>query len=246
MGINKPSGLVVHASDQARFRRTCMKILRHRLQVERLYPANRLDRGTSGLMVIAKTKEAASNLGKLFQNGLVSKTYLALVRGWSPPSGIIDSPIDNKPTATEYKTLFRTEIDLPSPPHPTTRYSFMELKPDRGVFHQIRRHLRRLGHPIIGDTQHGSRYHNKAFYQRFKIKRMLLHAYRLKLPHPITGTPLELIAPLPGRIIGLLVALGIPEPLVRHYAQTPPEESIERPSRVNTYPKTAPTPPCTG
>lgn len=216
VAIDKPSGLVVHPSPEAPSRRTCLRLLRQRLD-RLVYPVSRLDRGTSGVLVMGLSSEAASALAGAFRERLVDKTYLALVRGWIDESGVIDSPVDDKPALTSYRRLCQMEVDLPSPPHPTSRYSLVEAHPKTGLYHQIRRHLRRQGHPIIGDAQHGSKPHNRIFQGRFKIKRLLLHAYRLVLPHPSTGETLEIVAPLAGRMVGLLLTLGAPEELVRSY-----------------------------
>ncbi|MBI3924675.1 MAG: hypothetical protein HY319_03970 [Armatimonadetes bacterium] len=213
VAIHKPSGMVVHPSQGVGFYRNCMKLIRDHLG-QIVYPVNRLDRGTSGVLVMGLSSEAASVMAGAFRNRQVEKTYVALVRGWTQDEGTVEEPLDDKPALTRYRTLSRMEVDLPSPPHPTSRYSFVRAQPRTGIYHQLRRHLRRTGHPVIGDRQHGSKLHNRAFHERFGVKRLLLHSYRLILPHPVTGEPLQIVARLPGRLRGLFQAVGTPREVV--------------------------------
>ncbi|MCA9792930.1 MAG: tRNA pseudouridine(65) synthase TruC [Candidatus Eremiobacteraeota bacterium] len=191
--ILKPAGVLVHPTRGADDRVTCLSLVRDMLG-QWVYPIHRLDRGTSGVLVFPLSSEDAREVGRAFAEHRVEKVYYAVTRGWVE-DGVQASELDGKTAETSYRCLARTEVPIPVDPHPSARYSLVEARPSSGVYHQIRRHLRRAGHPILGDTRHGHKGHNQMAREHFGFERLALHAGRLVLPHPRTGQPLCLEAP---------------------------------------------------
>jgi tRNA pseudouridine65 synthase len=202
---NKPSGLLVHRGwdnddDVAMFR------VRDQIG-QHVHPVHRLDRGTSGALLFARTPAAAATLSKAFENGLVDKTYLALVRGNPPDDGVIDYAIPKKeggpkvPAVTRFRCLARSTID---------RCSLVEAMPETGRLHQIRRHLRHINHPLVGDVRHGSGEINRHYRAQYNLCRLALHAQAIAFEHPVTGKRILVAAPLPDDLSNALVALGLP------------------------------------
>jgi tRNA pseudouridine65 synthase len=208
--IDKPAGLLVHRSSlDAHETDTVLDRLRAQLGREEtatLAPAHRLDKGTSGLLVLALHAEAARRLGQAFDEGRVRKRYLALVRGWPEEAIDLDHPVARDPEQPSTgqprlpaRTLFRrlARVEWPfavDDRHPSTRYALVEARPLTGRRHQIRRHLKQLAHPIVGDATHGKGPHNRAVAAWLGISRLWLHAVELELPHPADGRPLRLEA----------------------------------------------------
>ncbi|MVM32060.1 pseudouridylate synthase [Spirosoma sp. HMF4905] len=201
VAINKPHGLLVHrspiASNASEF---AVQILRDQLG-HRVYPVHRLDRKTGGVLLFALTESMNSLMQQQFMEGGVDKSYLAIVRGFTPDEQTIDYALRNDETGvfqdavTHIKTLQRTEIPLPFGKHATSRYSLVELTPDTGRMHQLRKHMAHILHPIIGDRPHGCNKQNKLFKEHFEMNTMLLHARQLKFTHPITEERITIIAP---------------------------------------------------
>lgn len=216
LAVDKPSGLVIHRSQQARDSYTLLDCLKQQLQGP-VYPVNRLDRGTSGVLVLGRTREAARELSLAFQNRQVKKTYLALVRGW-PDSLTVEAPLDDKPALTRAHPLGTVEQPWPNQRFETARYALVEAHPQSGVHHQIRRHLKRAGFPILGDRQHGDSEHNRLFEDQLKISRLLLHSWKLELV--FGGRPVSLVAALPGRLRGMLARLGFEQELINSLAES--------------------------
>tara|TARA_R110002072_G_scaffold302060_1_gene483548 strand:+ start:14530 stop:15213 length:684 start_codon:yes stop_codon:yes gene_type:complete len=203
VAINKPHGLLVHrtkiAQDANEF---AIQLLRDQLG-QKVYPVHRLDRKTSGILLFALSPEVNSLLQKMFMGKEVKKKYIAIVRGHSPQSETIDYPLTNdvgmlQEAITHFRTLHKTECDFPSGKFATSRYSLIEITPETGRFHQIRKHLAHLRHPIIGDRPHGCNKQNKFFLERFSMNTMLLHAKELSLCHPVTNEVLIIKAEFHG------------------------------------------------
>ena len=139
----------------------------------------------------------------------IQKSYLALVRGIAPESGIIDNPVPQKPKGkrvpaiTEYRRLFEFE-----------RYSLVAAWPKTGRLHQIRRHLKHISHPLIGDVNYGKGEHNRFFRERFGLMRLGLHAASISFAHPQSLKPMTLHAPVPEDFVQTLRAMGVPESLL--------------------------------
>jgi tRNA pseudouridine65 synthase len=205
--VHKPAGLLVHRSPidphETEF---ALQYAREMNGGEYVYAAHRLDRPTSGLLVFARDQQTASVLGKAFMAGEVHKRYLAMVRGWAPQEGVIDHPLREEPedrrckdeeapvreALTRYHRLAMTEIPVALEGYDSSRYSLVELFPETGRRHQLRRHMKHISHPIIGDANHGRGRHNRYFAERFGFGRLMLAAVGISFIHPATGALLEL------------------------------------------------------
>ncbi|RRB18456.1 pseudouridylate synthase [Larkinella knui] len=205
VAINKPHGLLVHrsmiASDASEF---AVQLLRDQLG-QRVYPAHRLDRKTSGVLLFALNETLNSALQQQFADGQVHKTYQAIVRGYTDDEQEIDYPLrrDDRSVGpgvvqeafTRLKTLRRTEVALPFGKHATSRYSLVELTPTTGRMHQLRKHMAHIFHPIIGDRPHGCNKQNKLFKAHFGMETMLLHAQQIRFRHPVSAENVVIDAP---------------------------------------------------
>lgn len=208
VAIDKPAGLLVHRTQlAAQEDEAALQMLRDQLG-RPVWPAHRLDRGTSGVLLFALNAEVASRLGALFESGAMGKRYLALVRGWpAGDEGLIDHPLARDPeqpstgqplleAQTRWRVLRRMEWPVATDPRfAMTRVALLEVEPQQGRRHQIRRHLKHIAHPILGDATHGKGPLNRAVAAHLGIQRLWLHAEALSLPHPVTGAPLALHAP---------------------------------------------------
>jgi Pseudouridylate synthases, 23S RNA-specific len=201
IAINKPHGLLVHRSSIANdAKEFALQLLRD--QVNRhVSPVHRLDRKTGGLLLFAFEKDVEIAMHQQFQNGLVQKKYLAIVRGYAPDSQDIDYPLAKENGAiqdafTAFITLKRAELDVAFGKHTTSRYSLVEATPTTGRMHQLRKHFAHIFYPIIGDRKHGCNKQNKLFKERWEMTTMLLHASELIFKHPVTNEKIHLKAPL--------------------------------------------------
>jgi len=199
VAINKPNGLLVHrsriANDATEF---AVQLLRDQIGIQ-VHPVHRLDRKTSGALLFAKSKSTNALLQKCFQERKVEKTYIAIVRGYIPESGTIDYDLTNddgktQNAITHYTRLSKYEIALPHGKFGTSRYSTVELKPTTGRFHQLRKHMAHIFHPIIGDRPHGCNKQNRLWKSTFDHTSMLLHASTLSFDFP-EGCPIKIQAP---------------------------------------------------
>ncbi len=222
--VHKPAGLLVHRSPIDRHETEfALQYARAMNGGEYVYPLHRLDRPTSGLLVFARDAQTASILGKTMMSGEVGKTYLAMVRGWTAEQGSIDHPLRDEPedkrrrdepqavrdARTRFRRLATTEIPVQiEGPHPTSRYSLLELYPETGRKHQLRRHMKHISHPIIGDANHGRGRHNRYFAERFGHGRLMLAAIGMVLPHPVTGELLQLYAEPEASFLQVLSIFG--------------------------------------
>ncbi len=209
IAINKPPGLLVHrTSIDARERQFALQQLRDQID-QHVYPTHRLDKPTSGVLLFALDDDALVAARKMFEADMIEKTYLAIVRGHPPANGTIDHPLrkllDRGPKAksetaqearTDFRTLATTELPIPTGRYPATRYAQVELKPQTGRRHQLRRHLAHINCPIIGDTRHGDTRCNHAFAARYGFIRLFLHASRLSFRHPFSKATVGIEAPL--------------------------------------------------
>lgn len=200
--IHKPAGILVHRSEATSRREPAVLQIMRDACGQHLYPVHRLDRPTSGVLVLARSPEMASMLGKQWMEKLCRKTYLAVVRGWAPELMTLDHALSDldDPTApaqdavTQIKRLATVELDQSVDRYPKARYSLCELQPETGRRHQLRRHMKSLFHPIIGDTVYGHGVHNRFFREHFGVSRLMLHHLRLELLHPVTQVALHLEA----------------------------------------------------
>ena len=212
--VDKPAGLMVHDSVLAAHE-TDFAADRLREQFGRqIFLVHRLDRATSGCLLLAFDREAASALGKAVMAQQLDKRYLAVCRGWPEEAFTIDHALDGgpgkpqkKPAVTAFTRLACGELDAPSAGFPTSRYALLECRPQTGRFRQIRRHLKHASHHLIGDTSHGDGRHNRAFRMR-GVHRMLLHASQLGFPHPDTGEVVQVQAPPSGEFLKAMALFG--------------------------------------
>ncbi len=212
VAIDKPPGLLVHRSNIASTETECaMHQLRDQLG-QWVYPVHRLDRPTSGVLIFGLSSDDARRLTTQFADGEVRKCYVALVRGFCEDRGHIDMPLqiqrdlrsdrranrnrEPQQAVTDYESTDRFELPFAVGPYPTCRYSLVRVYPRTGRKHQIRRHFKHLAHPIIGDTTHGDRDHNRFIRAQFRTSRMLLVAEELRINHPVTREPLVIRARL--------------------------------------------------
>lgn len=212
IAINKPSGWLVHRSWLDKQQTiVVMQTLRDQIG-QHVFPIHRLDRPTSGVLLFALSSDVARLMSEQFNSKQIEKTYHAIVRGYVDGEAVIDYPLieeldkiadkfadRNKPAqdaVTFYRAISKIEIPFSVGKFKTARYSFVELKPKTGRKHQLRRHMKHIFHPILGDSKHGDLHQNRAFTDYFGIKRLMLHASGLALIHPITQQPLVIEAKL--------------------------------------------------
>jgi 23S rRNA pseudouridine1911/1915/1917 synthase len=253
--INKPPGMMVHAGagnssagsdemlDDPRQSGTLVNALLHHLQQlssgsAPLRPGivHRLDKNTSGLMLVAKNDEAHARLSEMFSRRQVKKTYLALVHGTlKQPSGTINTPIARDAVRRTRMTT-RREGGRPAISHykelhfvdgPYGKFTLVEVRIETGRTHQIRVHMSSIGHPVVGDTLYGAQasiplqatLHKKGKrptseeQARVSLDRNFLHAAKLALAHPRTGKPLAFEAPLPLDLVTFMDRLAPNIPL---------------------------------
>lgn len=270
IAVAKPSGLLVHRSlIAAQDERFAVQLLRDQIG-QRVYPAHRLDRGTSGVLLFALDRHTAATLGGQFESRAVDKRYLAIVRGHPAESGSIEhalvrrlDPIERsrgrgagrrdatadgedrdedldpesehdhdhdgqpddlahsdaevaavratqaaQPALTHFRRLATVELPHAVDRYPCSRYALVALRPESGRRHQLRRHLKHISHPIIGDATYGKGRHNRLFQTLFGSQRLLLACTQLSLMHPVTRSPLTLHAPPSRDFCQVMQALG--------------------------------------
>jgi len=208
--VHKPAGWLVHRTPldkgETRF---VLQTLRDQIG-RHVWPVHRLDKGTSGVLVFALSAEVARTLGQAFETGEgLHKTYRAIVRGWPSDQGLIDHPLKRmpddmrsereeiQPAQTRYQTLRQGELPIAQGEFPSLRWAEVQLQPLTGRRHQLRRHMKHIAHPIIGDATHGKGPLNRAVAAHIGVTRLWLHAESLQLPHPVSGQLLRLAAPMP-------------------------------------------------
>jgi tRNA pseudouridine65 synthase len=212
--VNKPAGWLVHRTPLDRGEtRLVLQTLRDQIG-QHVWPVHRLDKGTSGVLLFALDADTARNLGQAFESGEgLQKTYRAVVRGWPADSGLIDHPLKRmpddmrtertevQPAQSRFATLRRFELPIPQAQaqqgFASTRCAEVALEPLTGRRHQLRRHMKHIAHPIMGDATHGKGPLNRAVADLIGLQRLWLHAESLELPHPVTGQLLRWASPLP-------------------------------------------------
>ncbi|MDO4429955.1 MAG: tRNA pseudouridine(65) synthase TruC [Lonepinella koalarum] len=209
VAVNKPAGMLVHRSwldtHETQF---VMQTLRDQI-CQHVFPIHRLDRPTSGVLLFALSSEMANLACIQFEQNQVEKHYLAVVRGYLIGEDIIDYPLKPKldkiadkfsqekapqSAVSIYQGLNTVEMPYGVGRYHTSRYSLVRLIPKTGRKHQLRRHLKHIFHPILGDTQYGDLHQNRALTTHTGISRLMLHAEKLTLIHPITHQPLDIHA----------------------------------------------------
>ena len=211
--VNKPAGWLTHRTPLAPKEWGILEVFGHQLKNPPFLSAiHRLDRATSGVLLLAKSSEAAALWSHRFQNQEIQKRYIALVRGWVKQEGVIEQPLAREekgvpqPARTRYRLLARTELKTSiHPRYPTARYSFVEVWPESGKTHQIRKHFEHLRHPLVGDTIYGEGRHNRYFRETVRFSGLALHAAELKASNSEIGR-----APLPSSWKKLFEHFGLP------------------------------------
>ncbi len=200
VAVDKPAGMIVHrgwADDDEPLLQTVRDLVG-----TLVYPIHRLDRGASGVVLFALDREAAGALGAAWASGeQVDKRYLAITRGHPPEHAVIDHPIPREPGGDRVGAV--TEIWRRDT---FGRYALVEAAPRTGRLHQIRRHLKHLACPLIGDVKYGKGEHNRLWREAHGLHRLALHASRLTFPHPATGTPITVDAPLADDLVAAIAS----------------------------------------
>jgi len=234
VAIDKPAGMLVHRSMIDRHEtRFAMQILRDQLG-QRVWPLHRLDKPTSGVLLFGLSQETARQMGERISNRDTLKQYLAVVRGYTDEHGVIDYPLKEEldkisdkqadkgkaaqEAVTAYDRLATVELPYAVGRYPTARYSLLSVTPQTGRKHQIRRHMKHIFHPIVGDTTHGDGRHNQLFRGRFDCRRLLLMASRLTFTHPVTGRQVSIEASPDAPFRRAISLFGDPELPARAHA----------------------------
>lgn len=234
VAIHKPAGLLVHRSPIDKHETQFAVQMTRDLIGQVVYPLHRLDKPTSGLLLFALTKESARHLSDQFMNHSLQKSYVALVRGWTPDHGEIDKallykkdkygdrdkqqPTEPQPAFTEYWTLAQSTLDKTLGKFSQQRYALLQLKPKTGRKHQIRRHLNAISHPIIGDVKYGDRHHNHLFNEWRGYHRLYLAATSLTFEHPDNNQKMSIQAPLQNDFVETLRALNLDYAMLNHFS----------------------------
>ena len=193
--INKPAGIEVSGNKFKTIQNALafnLKATDKKDKLSRPVPVHRLDFPTSGLLLCAKTHEAAANLGRQFEEKSINKIYFAIINGKLDGSGEINTTLEGKESLSLYKSI----KNIPS--LKAGQITLLELKPLTGRTHQLRKHLAGIGHPIVGDSLYNSD------YPLLKGKGLFLCASKLNFIHPISGLPIELKIPLPTKFNSLI------------------------------------------
>lgn len=222
--VNKPAGLLVHRTVLDAHETTfALQMVRDQIGAD-VFPVHRLDRPTSGALIFALSPRSARSLAEEFSTRRVRKKYLAVVRGIPHEAFVVDYPLkeerdavaDRKaridkaaqPAVTEVRRLDTVEFPVKVDRYPTSRYAILCAVPLTGRKHQIRRHLRHVGHPVIGDVAHGSGKHNRFFEETFGVRRLLLACTAMSFRHPLRDEIVDVKAPLAPEFKNLLCQLG--------------------------------------
>lgn len=203
VAINKPTGWLVHRSWLDRHEKTVVMLTLRDQIGQHVFPIHRLDRPTSGVLLFALSSEVANLFMQSFMKREPKKSYRAIVRGYIKESGVIDYPLlfehdkiaDKHQTGeqkiqeaiTNYEPISTIEIPIVSQQFSTSRFSYIKLSPMTGRKHQLRRHMKHIFHPIIGDNKYGDLHQNRNFEQFFDYKRLYLHAKEYSFIHPVTN-----------------------------------------------------------
>lgn len=190
--VDKPEGVLVHHHQMDHHSPNVVAILSRRFG-QPIYPVHRLDRMTSGVMVLALNSEGAADLSDQFRHRSTVKNYLAIVRGHTEARGVVENPVPRSvggpPVAarTEYKKFSDGMVPEPVGRYKEAWFSLVTLRLMSGRAHQARRHLHQINHPVLGDNRHGDKTYNRWAAARLGAHHMYLRAIRLEFDHPATG-----------------------------------------------------------
>ncbi len=201
--VDKPAGVAVHRGwaaggddDEPLLQQVRDLVGAH------VWLVNRLDRGASGAVRFALDAAAAAAASALFAGGAVDKRYLCLTRGHPPEHQVIDHPIPREPGGERVDAV--TEIWRRDT---FGRYALVEAHPRTGRLHQIRRHLKHISCPLIGDVRYGKGEHNRIFREQHGLHRLALHAAHLGFAHPFGGAAVAVDVPLAADLVGAIASL---------------------------------------
>ena len=221
LAIEKPAGVACHpaGNDVKRTLLTALALGQARdAEPGGPWLPHRLDRETSGVVVVARHRQAMVRLTEIFTSGEgVQKSYLALVKGKMPhAAGTIDLPLSEHEQTSRSRAArgvnFQEAVTRWKVVSSAREVSLLSVVIETGRTHQIRRHLEAVGHPVAGDRRYGDFAWNRQARARWGLRRMALHAWKLTLPHPATGAPLRLEAPLPHELVQVLSRANLPAP----------------------------------
>jgi tRNA pseudouridine65 synthase len=193
--VDKPSGLLVHPNPLNRSPSTCLNLLRDQIG-KYLFPVHRLDRSASGVLCFALSSEAARSWKAQSAEGLLKKTYLIAVRGFTEDAGEITKPLktangESRAAITHFRTLQKIELPIPVGRYATSRYSLARVEIETGRFHQIRKHFDSSAHPVLGDTWYGDGKHNQSLRANFILNRLLLFAESMEFENSFSGKKVQ-------------------------------------------------------
>ncbi len=206
IAINKLAGEAVHASAHIGNAPVILQNLRDQIG-QRLYPVHRLDQPTSGVLVFAKSSEAASVLAEQIRENQWQKEYHCICRGWMEESLVCEKPLkklngkDPKEALTTFESVQKWLLPYGNDRFPQTRVQKIKAFPKTGIYHQIRRHLNHLNFPIVGDRMHGDNKFNHLLKEKSEVEGLMLHAKRLSFDW--RKKRIEIEAPYPNSFIEL-------------------------------------------
>jgi tRNA pseudouridine65 synthase len=182
IAVHKPSGFVTYADSPGQ--KGAKEILEKQIG-KKLFPVHRIDKDTCGILVFALSDMVARELTALFHSRVVKKQYLCVVHGQTAEKGVIDTPLEkhkekgSEPAVTEFTRLGAIEVEWEGEKR---SYSLVRCEMKTGRYHQIRRHMKSIGHPLCGDPEYGNGWDNREFEKRFGVTRTLLSAVAVNFP----------------------------------------------------------------
>ena len=198
--VTKPNNVLVHHAHHSRNKieeESLIQLIENQFG-KRYYPIHRLDRKTSGIILLASKREYVASFQALFTNNEIQKIYYGVVRGFSQDNKIINSPVKGrdalvyKEAETHLNCLDKIELNIPVKPYDSSRYSLVELRPKTGRMHQLRIHMNKVSTPLINDAKYGDKNHDLMYAKQFGWKNLFLHAGSLEFIHPFTNKKLIL------------------------------------------------------
>ncbi|MEL7146455.1 MAG: pseudouridine synthase [Bacteroidota bacterium] len=203
IAVNKPAGMLVHKTSLAADVRTGFVVQTLRDQIgQHVYPVHRLDRPTSGVLILGLSSESARLLKAQFDQRTVQKTYVCLVRGYAESEGVLTYPLTKEngsiqESETHFTLIRHLELPISNARFNNTRYSLLKVSPKTGRMHQIRRHFAKKRQYLLGDTKYGDLKSNRAFQDYTGLTGLMLHAKQLVLQHPTIGEMMKIEANSP-------------------------------------------------
>ncbi|MGB1698667.1 MAG: RluA family pseudouridine synthase [Nannocystaceae bacterium] len=226
--VHKPTGMSSHRG-WTRDGPVALQTTRD-LVGQHLFLAHRLDRGTSGALVFTKSREAVRSVCDAFEAGHAVKRYVGVCRGRLQRD---EQFVDHDIPGTERGPRIPAQTWVRALEHPSEeRCSFFEALPITGRLHQIRRHLKHLSHPIVGDVRYGDGRVNRHYRRSYDLHRLALHAWSIEFPHPIDQRPLRVCAPLPPELVSMLSAIRCSDDAYTHQRPWPNAEEDRRARRT--------------